>query len=205
MTKEVQITDKTGKNYAEVDSSNDLHTISKITDGTNTVTVDDSNGLVIVDETSNKIHSGNHFYVEGYIILNTDDSYYVKLVTPNTNVLAHITWLIESGGVLTTTFDEGASGGMTGGSSVTPLNNNRNSETVSTMTITSNVSAPTSYDTRISNKKVGGTTWKAVTGGQSAREEELILKKNTTYCRTFTSGSDNNLIAFKAMWSEYEL
>lgn len=60
----------------------------------------------------------------------------------------------------------------------------------------------TTQGTRISNKKVGGTGFKENIGGMANQADEIILKENTTYQRIFISGSDDNVISFRAMWVE---
>lgn len=170
----------------------------------NAVSIDDtSNSLTTITTPHAEIHNGNHFYMEGYTTLDSGEHLYVKLETPDTTKWAHFKWEIFSTGVLLTTFDEGATGGMTGGSSVTPLNNDRNSSTTSGLTLTSGVAIATSYDTRISNQRFGVTSNPAkATGGGSERDTEIILKQNTVYLRTFTSASAANIINFRASWYE---
>jgi hypothetical protein len=160
------------------------------------------NGLLTAEHIGSCIHNGDGYYIEGYLELDDTDEHYVKLVTPNTTKWAHFRWVITSSGVLTTEFYEGASGGMTGGSSVTPLNADRNSGNTSGLTVTSGVTAPNDTGTTISSVKVGGSSWKTVTGGTSGIETEIILKQNTTYCRKFLSGSDSNVVSFRAFWIE---
>ena len=128
--------------------------------------------------------------------------YRVKLVTPNTTNWMHLVFQIRSSGICATTLDEGASGGMTGGSGVTPINNNRNSANTSAFVFTSGVAAATTYTKRIENDKWGAAGFKQTIGGGGGREDELILKQNTTYLRTFTSRADNNIIQFRASWYE---
>ncbi len=160
--------------------------------------------LQLIDYAHHEIHSGDHYYIEGFVELDNTDTFNVKLVTPDNTKWAHFTWEITSTGVLTTTFDEDATGGMTGGSNVTPVNNNRNSGNTSGMTITSGVTACTGYTTRISNQKFGASsTPSKATGGDSSRENEIILKQDTVYCRSFTSGSNGNIVNFKANWYEH--
>ena len=65
------------------------------------------------------------------------------------------------------------------------------------------VTAPTDTGTTISKVKVGSTGWKTVVGGGSDPAYEIILKQNTTYCRKFLSGSDSNVISFRASWGEH--
>ena len=188
----------------------------EVGDGSNSISIDGSgnlkvalpqvstNGEALITEThiENAIHEENHYYMEGFTTLNSGDTLYVKLVTPDTAIRAHFRWTIVSSGILETELYEGASGGMTGGSSITPLNNERNSSNASTITITKGVTAPTSTGTTISSIKVGGTGFKTVTGGDANREDELILKQNTIYCRKFESSSDDNIISFRANWIE---
>ena len=150
-----------------------------------------------------EIHSGSHFYLQGFIELDDLDTFYIKLVTPDTTRWSHFLFNIKSTGICTTYLDEDATGGMTGGSSVLPLNNNRNSATASGMVFTSGVTAATSYTTRIENDKWGSAGFKENIGGGGGREDELLLKQNTTYLRSFISGADSNIIQFKASWYEH--
>lgn len=161
-----------------------------------------TNNLVVITHGEHSIHEGEHYYIEGYTELNNTDEFYVKMVTPDTAKWSHFKWEIVSNGVLETEFYEGASGGMTGGTAATPLNSDRNSNNTSALTITKDVSAPTDTGTTISSVKVGGTSWKTVVGGSASPEDEIILKQNTTYCRKFVSGSDNNVVSFRAYWHE---
>ena len=155
-------------------------------------------GINILDYEHHEIHSGSHYYVEGYVTLGLSGTLYVKLVTPNTAKWAHFGWRLNSSGILTTTLVEAPTGGMAGGSGVTPMNNDRNSTNTSGITITSGVTACTG-GTIISQESFGGKG----AGGEISRSDELILKQNTTYCRTFLSGTATNLIGFKASWYEH--
>lgn len=157
-----------------------------------------TNSLQIVDYAHHEIHGGDHYYIEGYTTLNNGNALYVKLVTPNTTKWSHFVWEINSSAILTTTLVEEPTGGMTGGAAVTPLNNNRNSGNTSGMTITQGVTACTG-GTIISQASWGS---KSVGSGQS-REDELILKQNAIYCRTFLSGTNSNIVNFKASWYEH--
>ena len=68
----------------------------------------------------------------------------------------------------------------------------------SAFVITSGVTACTGYTQQVDNTAFGSRT-----GGLVAREDELILKQNTVYCRTFTSGAASNILNFKASWYEH--
>ena len=156
--------------------------------------------LMTVDYAHHEIHSGSHYYVEGHTSLNIDGVLRVGLVTPDTDKWIHLTWTISSNGILTAEFFEGAT--LTGGSAVTPLNNNRNSSNTSGVTLKSGVTS-SADGTLISQSKWGGEGFKSVSGGTGSRSDELVLKQNTTYLRKFTSATDNNIIGFKATWYEH--
>ena len=175
-------------------------------DGTNMrlIRLDTStNSLQVIDYAHHEIHSGSHYYVQGFLELDDADTFYMKMVTPDTTKWSHFIFDIKSTGICTTYLDEGATGGMAGGSSVIPLNNNRNSIKTSGMVFTSGVTVATSYTTRIENDKWGAAGFKDSIGGGSGREDEIILKQGTTYQRTFISGADSNIIQFKASWYEH--
>jgi hypothetical protein len=177
---------------------------NKSTDKLSYVRVDGStDALTTIDYAHHEVHSGSHYYIEGHTELGIDGTYYVKLVTPNTTKWAHFTWDIVSNGILETKLYEGASEGMADGNDVTPINNNRNSTNTSGMVITSGVTVATNLGTLISNRKVGGTGFKSTFGGSVSRDDELMLKQNTIYFRSFLSKSASNIIAFKAMWYEH--
>lgn len=159
--------------------------------------------IICIDSVHHEIHEGDHYYIEGFVTLMDTNTLYVKLVTPDTTKWAHFTWEIVAGGILETNFYEDATGGMGGGANVVPLNNNRNSPNTSDLVITSGVTAATDNGTRVSAKKVGGTGFKEAIGGAADRSNELILKQNTVYFREFISGSDDNIISFRASWYEH--
>ena len=160
-----------------------------------------SRTLSIIDIHASKLHCGDSFYMKGYIELDNTDTFYIKLTTPATKEM-HFTFTIKSTGVLETTFDEAATGGMTGGTVVTPLNRNRNSTTTSGAVLTKGVTAATSYVTRLSSDKWGSSGFRTSIGGAGATIAEYILRKSTTYIRSFISGSDNNIVQFEASWTE---
>lgn len=157
-----------------------------------------TNAIKIVDYAHKEVHSGSHYYIEGYTTLDSGNSLYVKLVTPNSAKWSHFLWEINSSFILTTTLTEDATGGMAGGVSITPRNNNRNYPDASSMAIKSGVTANTG-GTIISSASWGARS----AGGSHSRDDELILKQNTTYCRAFTSGTNSNIVSFRASWYEH--
>jgi len=159
--------------------------------------------LMNVDYEHHEIHSGSHYYIQGFLNLDDNDTFYTKIVTPNTTTWTHFVFHIQSTGICTSYFDEEATGGMTGGVSVVPLNNNRNSANTSGMVLTSGVTTATSYTTRLEDDMWGSDGFKENIGGGSARADELVLKQNTTYLRSYVSGANGNIIQFKASWYEH--
>jgi hypothetical protein len=87
---------------------------------------------------------------------------------------------------------------VVGGTSVTPINNNRNSTNTSSLTI---VKDPTSITdgTRIAGFLAGANRQ----SGFNNREREVILKQNTTYLFRFTSLANNNAVSFCGEWYEH--
>lgn len=170
------------------------------TRGINRESIDESTGAVIsIGHDVHQMHEGNHFYIEGCTTLASGDTLYVRLVTPNSTKRSHFLWDMSSSNILTTYLYEDASGGMTGGAAVTPLNNNRNSTDTSLNVITSGISTATDDGTLISQSCWGSRQ----AGGSQNRRDELILKQNTTYLRKLISGANSNLVAFKAIWHEH--
>ena len=66
--------------------------------------------------------------------------------------------------------------------------------------ITSGVTACTDKIQRIDDSNFGSKG----SGGTLGRDDEIIMKQNTVYCRGFTSGTASNIINFKASWYEHE-
>ena len=158
-----------------------------------------THALETITYSHHEIHSGSHYYIENHTTLGSGDKLYVKLVTPNTTKWAHFLWEISSSFILETNLYEGSSGGMAGGGAATPINNNRNSANTSDMVITSGVAVATTLGTKISSIKWGSRS----IGGGHSREDEILLKQNTTYLREFISGTNSNIISFKASWYEH--
>ena len=225
-----------------------------------------------IDYAHHEVHSGSKFYVEGYATLGVAATLFVKLVTSNSLAWPHFLWEMGSSGILTTTLDEDATGGMAGGLVKTINANNRNkycwtgmhtggndeatvmtdataaftidaligmqifnstdgssgiitdndATTVtvaalaggtgndwdtndayeinkSTSVITAGVTACTGYTQRVSDISFGSKG----SGGSHSRNDELVLKQNTVYCRSFTSNTAANIINFRAVWYEH--
>ena len=158
-----------------------------------------TNTLITTSYPHHEVHSGSHYFIAGYTTLGSGDSTYFALTTPNTTKWTHMIFEIQSSGILTSYVYETAT--VTGGTAVVPNNNNRNSTNTSGNTVVSMPSISV-YGTCIDSSKVGaGGGFKF--GGNISRDNENILKQNTTYLYVFVSGAASNIVAFKAEWYEH--
>jgi hypothetical protein len=152
----------------------------------------------MIDYSHHEIHAGSHFFICDY-----DDSIAINetidfvVITPNTTTWSHMELDFASISGASLQVYEGASA-VVGGTPVTPFNNNRNSATASTLTI---IKDPTSITTgaRIAGYLAGANR----VSGIVSREQEIILKQNTTYLFRFTSLANSNAISFCGEWYEH--
>lgn len=156
-----------------------------------------------IDYAHSEVHSGNHYFMEGYATMASAAVLNVRLDTPDTATWSHLTWSISSSGILTTELYEDANFAVDTGVTVTPRNNNRNSANTSGLEIRSGVSNPASDGTLISQAKWGASGKFAASGGGDSRQGELVLKQGTSYYRKFTSGAADNIVQFRASWYEH--
>lgn len=228
--------------------------------------------LQYIEYAHHEIHSGSHYYISGSALLGVAGTFYVKLQTPDSTRWGHFLWDITSTGILTTSLQEDATGGMANGSRATIHANNRNTNcwtgrhtggndeatvltdstkswTINELTdyqvfntldgsagiITSNTATTATvsalaggtgndFDTG-DEYEINSCTFEITSGvtvctdsiqaldtvtfgskaagGNISREDELILKQNTVYCRGFVSGTATNHVTFKANWYQH--
>jgi hypothetical protein len=164
-----------------------------------TFEIDDStHTLQIIEYEHHKTHAGLHYFICDY-----DDSIAVSdtiefvITTPNTTAWSHMT--LDFTSTLGAKLDiyEGSSN-IVGGTSVTPINNNRNSANTSSLAV---LKDPTSITdgTRIAGYLAGANR----TSGFVNRDKEIMLKQNTIYLFRFTSLANSNAISFCGEWYEH--
>jgi len=170
-----------------------------ITDDNNRIAELDSItwALETIDYSHHEIHRGSHYFVSGYEILGSSATASFFITTPDSTSWAHMTFTVQGTDKVTLKFCESASG-ITGGSSITPINNDRNSSNTSGLTLLYNATAVNTGSTIDSysagaSKRIGNIT----------RDEEIILKQNTTYYFQITSGAASNTISYKGSWYEH--
>lgn len=161
-----------------------------------------TNAGVSMEYSHYKLHESDHYYFKGYTELGIGDSIIFAVTTADSTKWPHLLYKYQSTGAIRAYTYEG--GSYTGGASVTPINNNRNSSNSSLLTI---VIDPTSYTfgSALDSAKVGadGGFFGADVGGQSDREDESILKQDEVYFFVVTSEAADNIIDFSSFWYEH--
>jgi hypothetical protein len=165
---------------------------------TDDVRIDAStNSLQTVDYEHHKIHSGSHFFVEGYMSFSNGQVVDFTFITPNTTEWTHMTFKIEGTAALSVEIHEGATVDAAG-SAVTAYNNNRNSAHATTLTIRTGDTF-TDEGTMIAASYAGANKTIGVVG----RSREIILDQNSTYIFRITNETSANLISWLAEWYEH--
>lgn len=133
-----------------------------------------------------EIHSGSNYEVTNVVDLAINNVRDIRITTPNTTEYGHFIFRLMCESETEYYLYEGVTI-VTAGTSITPLNNNRNSVSTSSMTVDyiDNTSvANANADTTVA----GSTTIKhgiigaGKDGGEDAHDRETILKANTVYC-----------------------
>lgn len=148
----------------------------------------------------NEIHSGSHFNYCDYDVsgLGVGDTIKFVLTTPDTTTWAHFSFAIFSSTGATVELYEGTSG-VSGGATITPRNNNRNSGTASVVGIVKDPASITSDGTRAAGYLAGANR----EAGFVVRENENVLKQNETYLLRITSLASSNNVSWCAEWYEH--
>lgn len=164
------------------------------------ISVDDSTEtLQVIEYEHHEIHSGSHYNYCDYS-LNESSGNTIELVItqPDTAKWAHVTFEFYASEGATIELYEGTSG-VTGGTTITPRNNNRNSINTSVLTIIKDPAAITTDGTRAAGFLAGGGR----TAGFSSRDKENVLKQNTSYLIRITSLAVSNDISWCGEWYEH--
>lgn len=154
--------------------------------------------LQSTDYEHHEIHEGKHFNMCDYDLdaANAEIIDFV-MTTPDTLEEPHLTFKIAASLGATLEVYEGATG-ISGGTAVTPINNNRRSSNAS---IVSLLQDPTISleGTRIAGFLAGGSR----VAGFSTRDKEDILDRNISYLFRITSLAQSNEIEWCASWYEH--
>ena len=156
-----------------------------------------TNAITTIAYEHHEIHAGSHYYVQGFSTVASGDSIYFSVTTPNTTKWLHMVFDLTSSGAMSVYTYEGAT--VTGGTAVTPLNNNRNSSDTSLAILKANPDI-TSAGTVLDSAYVGAGQKGS---GFDERNRELILKQNSTYLFIMKSGAATNYINYTGEWYEH--
>jgi hypothetical protein len=183
----------------EVNSENPLP-VTLFDEGGISASVDDSTEtLQTIEYEHHEIHSGSHFnycdYQTGVALNGTIE---FVMTVPDTTEWPHLAFLVYSSTGALLELYEGTTG-VSGGTSITPRNNNRNSSHASTVTLVKDPASITSDGTRASGYVAGAGR----TAGFAERNRELVLKRNTAYLVRITSTASSNTISWCAEWYEH--
>lgn len=137
-----------------------------------------THALNTIDYAHHEIHSGSHFCVHINKDIPNGGTYNVAFTTPNTTKWCHMLFDVavelEAEVIL---YEDITS--YTGGSAITPINNDRNSATTSSITsFVYDTSATLGSPTVLSTSVLGSGK---NSGGNSRNDSEFILKQNTKY------------------------
>lgn len=153
----------------------------------------------IISYEHKEIHNGSHFnYCDFVLGAAVDSVIEFILQTPDTTSWVHFSFVVNSSAGITVELFEGASG-ITGGTSISPRNNNRNSTNTADITIIKDPSGITSDGTRAAGYVSGANK----STGFIKRENEHVLKQNETYLTRITSLDNGNDIGWCAEWYEH--
>lgn len=166
-----------------------------------------SGGLIGIDFEHHEIHEGDHYFLIDVADLAINNVFDMQFTTPNTTKRIHFVFELSATAEVEWYIYEGASI-VLAGTSVTPLNNDRdssNSSECTVATITNNNLADANADTDVSGATQiahGIVGEKTRSGGNVNREREIILKANTVYCMrgVFTAAAE---LSFVAEWYEH--
>lgn len=156
--------------------------------------VDNStHSIQTIEYEHHEIHSGSHFEVSDF----TSSGTTFVLTTQDSTKWAH--FLFEFSGTADTAvyLYEGTTS-ASGGTSITPVNNNRNSTVTSMMTVVQDPTAGGATGAAIEIVAYSVGTNKL--SGASSRNKELILKQNTHYSLVMASAG---VISYELEWYEH--
>lgn len=155
-----------------------------------------------IDYAHSEIHSGNHYKAgKQNISLNQDDTIELLFVAPDTTTWAHWVLVAQTTGQCVIQVYEGTTT-SDNGTSITPINRNRNSSNVATVAV---YYAPTVTDdgTKIAERWLGGFGFKEASSSEYRGNKEFILKRNTKYLVRLTAINDSIKGVIGGDWYEH--
>lgn len=142
--------------------------------------------LIIMQQDHHEIHVGDNYEVTNVVDLAINNVRDIRITTPNTTEYGHFIFGLQCENETEYYLYEAVTI-VTAGSSITPLNNNRNSGNSSSMTVdyidnTSVANADSDTTVAGSTTLKHGIIGSGQDGGEDSHDREIILKANTVYC-----------------------
>ena len=173
-----------------------------------------TNAMTTIEYEHHEIHGGRHYFIEGYQLLGSGDSLIFLFNVNDTTRWPHLLFSLNSTTSLAYNMYENAiSSGIpldTLTTRMTPINNNRNSTNTSIHDVfygtTINGFIDDSLGTVLISDSIGvdgGLPSRPDQGGSTSREDEVILKQNTSYLWILVSKAADNIVRFKSSWYEH--
>lgn len=158
--------------------------------------------LCTLDYEHCEVHSGSHYLYTDAITLGNGESQAYVITAPDTAKYAHMVFIMNSGLGASSTVAEG--GDRTPTTLQNTWNSNRNSSNSAGTLVHKGFSGGTTDGTTMISVNVGSASTGGKTGGGARSEEEIILKRNTQYILTLTSGANSNNITIIMTWYEHQ-
>ena len=155
----------------------------------------------IIPYQHHEIHAGDHYFYVDCVELGNGWVQDYLITTPNTTKWGHLSWEVDGSAITDVKVFETTDKTWT--TIQTIFNNNRNSATVSGMTIHKWTSGGTTDWTQIRCHKSGAALWASRSGASSEQASEIILKQNTKYIIRITSWTAANLTNIGLSWYEH--
>lgn len=165
-----------------------------------------TNSIQIIDYAHHEIHSGSAYFIDSSTDLAINGVLDLQFTTPDTAKWTHLVFNLDTESETEWYIYEGATI-STAGTTVTPINNNRNSSntsgnTVAIITNTSVSNANTDTDVSGAMQLAHGVVGSGRTPGRDQRNHEIILKQNTVYCfRAVATAA--GYVDFQMQWYEH--
>ena len=145
-----------------------------------------------------EIHNGSHFFISNYTTLGNGATIDFGVQTPDSTKFSHMTFEVEGSQQIIAVLYE-VSDYDADGTAITPVNNNRNSPTTSTLGVRSDPTVNTAGNQLYAQSKGANRV-----AGFVTRNRELVLRRNTKYLFRVTNGATNdNVVSYNAEWYEH--
>ncbi len=163
-----------------------------------------TNATITISNPHHEIHDGRHYHISKYAVLGDGDSLIFAVHQTDTTRWAHMLFDVTSTAILYIYNFEG--GSFSGGDTLSPINNNRNSANTSILTIAEDPAAYTIGSVFLDSVCIGaaiGPGSQTDVGGDAGRDDELILAQDSVYFWYFVSGAVDNVVNVKGLWYEH--